>query len=240
MDNQRYNEDVTKRLQFFISYFVGRKFGKPNYQRFPIRAEVERYRGVLPDLLLAIWETVGFSAYSNGGLWLVNPSDYDVILKRILKPTVFIEQDIYHVIARNAWGDLILWGEKSGNNLEIVPSMQWICTCGTNAMKDIIVGKVDEALDRCFSSLPLSFMENEDEDDHPMLARATAATRLGKLSEDEMYGFSPFLFMGGECQLKNLQKVNIYSHLELIADMGKFEIIDVACILRSTITQVRA
>ena len=238
MDIPEYSEEVNRKLKSFMSYFVGRKFGGPCYQRFPTPEELARYRGVLPDLLLAIWETVGFSAYADGGLWLVNPADYEDILERILEPTVLIEQDIYHVIARNAWGELILWGEKGGNNLDITPSMQWVCTNPTNAPEQIAAGKANEAMrwGRCMTQK--SFLEAKDEKDKPMLERAIA--KLGKLDEDEMYGFAPFLFMGGKKRLENLQKVNIHTHLNLIADMGEFEVIDFAGMTRAAIDKFGA
>ncbi|MBO2635276.1 MULTISPECIES: GAD-like domain-containing protein [Shewanella] len=238
MDIPEYSEEVSRKLKSFMSYFVGRKFGEPCYQRFPTPEELARYRGVLPDLLLAIWETVGFSAYADGGLWLVNPADYEDVLERILEPTVFIEQDIYHVIARNAWGELILWGEKSGNNLDITPSMQWVCTNPTNAPEQIAASKANEAMRWCLCMTQKSFLEANDEKDKPMLERAIA--KLGKLDEDEMYGFAPFLFMGGKKRLENLQKVNIHTHLNLIADMGEFEVIDFAGMTRAAIDKFGA
>lgn len=238
MDIPEYSEEVNRKLKSFMSYFVGRKFGGPCYQRFPTPEELARYRGVLPDLLLAIWETVGFSAYADGGLWLVNPADYEDILERILEPTVLIEQDIYHVIARNAWGELILWGEKGGNNLDITPSMQWVCTNPTNAPEQIAAGKANEAMRWCLCMTQKSFLEAKDEKDKPMLERAIA--KLGKLDEDEMYGFAPFLFMGGKKRLENLQKVNIHTHLNLIADMGEFEVIDFAGMTRAAIDKFGA
>lgn len=238
MDIPEYSEEVSRKLKSFMSYFVGRKFGEPCYQRFPTPEELARYRGVLPDLLLAIWETVGFSAYADGGLWLVNPADYEDVLERILEPTVFIEQDIYHVIARNAWGELILWGEKSGNNLDITPSMQWVCTNPTNAPEQIAASKANEAMRWCLCMTQKSFLETNDEKDKPMLERAIA--KLGKLDEDEMYGFAPFLFMGGKKRLENLQKVNIHTHLNLIADMGEFEVIDFAGMTRAAIDKFGA
>ncbi len=238
MDTPEYSEEVKEKLQFFMSYFVERKFGEPCYQRFPTPEELARYRGVLPDLLLAIWETVGFSAYADGGLWLVNPADYEDVLERILEPTVFIEQDIYHVIARNAWGDLILWGEKGGNNLKVRSSVQWINTSATNAPEQIAAGKANEAIRWCLCMTQKSFLEAKDEKDKPMLERAIA--KLGKLDEDEMYGFAPFLFMGGKSHLGNLQKVNIHTHLNLIADMGEFEVIDFAGMTRAAIDKFGA
>ncbi|WP_254304049.1 GAD-like domain-containing protein [Shewanella sp. VB17] len=91
-----------------------REFGQPTSQRFPTASEVEQYRGILPDRLLEYWQEIGFSGYMDGLFWIVNPADYDDVVERFLESTDFPELDTYHVIARNAWGKLHLWGKKQG------------------------------------------------------------------------------------------------------------------------------
>ena len=98
-----------------FEYFI-EKFGQPTSQRFPTISEVEKYRGILPDRLLEYWQEIGFSGYLDGLFWIVNPADYDDVLERFLESTDFPELDTYHVIARDAWGSLHLWGEKTGDS----------------------------------------------------------------------------------------------------------------------------
>ncbi|MGI9834633.1 GAD-like domain-containing protein [Vibrio vulnificus] len=78
--------------------------------------DIEKYRGRLPDQLLEYWQLLGFSGFADGLFWLTNPAEYQDILDRLLEDTLFEQQDIYYVIARNAWGELQLFGEKNRTN----------------------------------------------------------------------------------------------------------------------------
>jgi hypothetical protein len=48
----------------------------------------------------------------------VNPDDYDDVLTEWITGTPLAKLDNFHVIARTAFGNLYLWGEKLVNLLE--------------------------------------------------------------------------------------------------------------------------
>ena len=75
----------------------------------------------LPEELKYIWEKNGFCSYGKGLWWLTNPRDFDDIVEIWLKGTEYWEpeKNRYHVIGRTAFGELYLWGEKSGRNIKI-------------------------------------------------------------------------------------------------------------------------
>ncbi|HAS6186055.1 TPA: DUF1851 domain-containing protein [Vibrio vulnificus] len=214
-------------LEYFFEFM-----GKPTTLIPANQPDIEKYRGRLPDQLLEYWQLLGFSGFADGLFWLTNPAEYQDILDRLLEDTLFEQQDIYYVIARNAWGELQLFGEKTGRVLSISAHLNWI-----------IIREGDEkALLEKKSKLTMQkFLVNQEPDrldikniqGKPMFP--AALKKHGPLAPDEVYGFAPFLFAGGEKKISNIEKCNIFNHLNLIADMGEMEIIDMASLVSRAI-----
>ena len=216
-----------------FEYFI-EKFGQPTSQRFPTISEVEKYRGILPDRLLEYWQEIGFSGYLDGLFWIVNPADYDDVLERFLESTDFPELDTYHVIARDAWGSLHLWGEKTGDSLAITSMNNWMRT-RQGYTSDIAKGEANKCIELFFAFTKPKNENTQAENGKPMFESAFKAH--GELAEDELFAFNPFLFMGGNKTVKDISKENIFVHLNLIADMGDMEVIDMASMVSSTLKQ---
>lgn len=49
----------------------------------------------------------------------MNPQEHEGVVASWLEGTFLEERDTYHLIARSAFGDLYLWGEKTGFSLKI-------------------------------------------------------------------------------------------------------------------------
>ena len=49
--------------------------------------------------------------------------------------------------------------------------------------------------------------------------------KLGRLKQDEMYGFVPALAFGGDSSVDHLEKVKAVEHLVLLAQLAPLEII---------------
>ena len=71
-------------------------------------------------------------------------------LDKYLDNTLFPDIDNYHVIARNAWGKLYLWGEKTGDSLYITPHLNWIST-KKGSKKEIEKGLTNQELESFFN-----------------------------------------------------------------------------------------
>ncbi|MGR2884661.1 GAD-like domain-containing protein [Vibrio vulnificus] len=96
-----------------FEYFL-EKFSTP-FEQVPCSTEIiNRYKGKLPSRLLEYWREYGFCGFHDGIFWIVNPEDFEDIVDEWLSPTDIPDHDIYHVFARNAFGDLFLWGEETG------------------------------------------------------------------------------------------------------------------------------
>src|SRR5450631_862457 len=103
-----------------FKYFLKKMGPAFDSQQVPM-ASIDLYRGKLPDQLLKYWHEYGWCGYADGLFWTVNPEEYEPALDAWIGDTRFMEQDAYHVIARGAFGDLYLWGEKTGFTLEVCP-----------------------------------------------------------------------------------------------------------------------
>ena len=177
-------------------------------KRYVPPSTIARYRGKLPDQLLAYWEEYGWCGYADGLFWTVNPQEYEPALEAWIGDTSFMEQDAYHVIARSAFGTLYLWGEQTGDTLRIfAPASRCFSSMP------------DESIDRDFA-MRLFFgglwrRTNDVED-----LFAPALQQLGRLTHDEMYGFVPALALGGAPTLANLRKVKAVEHLIILAQLA--------------------
>lgn len=198
-------------------------FGPALDKRYVPPSTIERYRGKLPDQLLAYWSEHGWCGYADGLVWTVDPQEYEPALEAWIGDTQFMERDAYYVIARSAFGKLYLWGEKTGNSLKIV-SLDALAYPSTGSEKYLAKGKGDDALRWFFGALERKNFDTEDDDEKPLFA--PALRKLGQLKHDEMYGFVPALALGGSATLKNLQRVKAVEHLVLLAQLSPLRVMN--------------
>ncbi|WP_199610068.1 GAD-like domain-containing protein [Flocculibacter collagenilyticus] len=201
----------------FDDFYNYEGFGPAIKAVAPAKDVIAKYTGKLPDRLIECWQEYGFCGWGEGLFWTVNPEDYEDILQEWLQDTPFPENDAYYVIARSAFGELFIWGEKSGQSLSIESNFGMIFPTDKTA-------KLNEngptmSVDLFFSCLSKESMEQKDINDKPLFERA--AEKLGELSSDEMYGFEPALALGGEPKLENLKKVPVLEHLSFLASLGE-------------------
>ena len=102
---------------------------------------INKYKGILPDELLSIWQTMGYGVYEDGFLQLVNPDEYEFVfdyIDKLLEPSI--------VFGITALGDLLIWeGNKNktiasdeGNRVKIIN----IRSCKSRAL-DNFRGAID-------------------------------------------------------------------------------------------------
>ena len=188
------------------------KFGNPvDRQDVPV-SSIEPYRGKLPDQLLEYWAEHGWCGYGNGIFWLVNPQEYEEVVASWLEGTIFEKRDIYHIIARSAFGDLYFWGETSGYALNIT-SIFSRCVINDPATMPL---DMDKAFQNFLISRKVSSNDFED-------LFEPARKKLGTLRHDEMYGFVPALMLGGSEAVDNLEKVKAVEHLMILSQLAEIE-----------------
>ena len=129
-----------------------------------------------------------------------------------------MEEDAYHIIARSAFGDLYLFGERHGRKLHIVAADACLMP-PRQGIQDLNL-----SIRVFFASR--SRRANDFSDVSGSLLFESALKKLGRLKYDEMYGFVPALALGGPATLDHLQKVKVVEHLVLLAQLSELRVME--------------
>lgn len=214
----------------YFDYFLS-KFGKPTEVVQATEDQIDAYRDILPDRLLEYWHQVGFSGYGDGLFWITNPAEFEDVLDALLDGTDLANYDNYHVIARSAYGELYLWGENSGHSLTIKPYLNWVKT-SVGDEKEIKAGQANAAIQSFFG-----FKKTDDVDieanSKPLFP--SVLKKHGPIGKDEVMVFTPYLFMGGKKSADKMSKENLHVFLQVMADLGGAEVIDMASVVGNVI-----
>lgn len=189
-------------------------FGPAFDKRQVPAASIERYRGKLPDQLLAYWEEHGWSGYADGLFWTVNPEDYEPVVDAWLGDTGYVKIDQFHIIARSAFGELFFWGEKTGDTLVLFTPGSYCVPANHILYAEVM----DKGVREFFASLSREDCDFED-------LFAPAREKFGRLEHDEMYGFVPALAIGGGANVRCLEKVKAVEHLVILAQFAPLEVV---------------
>jgi hypothetical protein len=199
---------VDEHFEYFLE-----KMGPAFSKRHVPPTSIERFRGKLPKQLLEYWEEHGWCGYADGLFWTVDPQEYEPVLEAWIGDTPFMEKDVYHIIARSAFGELYFWGENTFESLKIFAPGSYCFSRKSMFQAD----QVEHGLRSFFGK------RNRKENDFAALF-APALKRLGRLRHDEMYGFIPALALGGPSELSHLKRVKAVEHLVLLAQLAPLEV----------------
>lgn len=194
-----------------LSLFI-ESIGAPIYRQEVPPSSIERYRGKLPDKLLEYWAEHGWCGYGEGIFWTVNPLEYEGVVASWLESTPLATRDIYHLVARSAFGDLYLFGENTGFSLKITAALSRY----TGSTYEIAENDMNREVELFFSSIDKEYNDFDGLFD-------SALKRLGAPDKDEMFAFVPALTLGGRISLKNLEKVKTIEHLVLLSQITNLE-----------------
>ena len=196
-----------------FAYFL-KKMGPAFARRDVPASSIERYRGKLPDQLLAYWQEHGWSGYADGLFWTVDPQEYEPVLEAWIGTTPFMEQDALHIIARSAFGGLYFWGARTGYALKLFAPGAYVLP-----MNDTPSGEsLDQQVQMFFGYTKRAPNDFDD-------LFAPALKKLGHLGHDEMYGFVPALALGGPADLAHLEKVSAVAHLVILAQLSDLRVL---------------
>jgi hypothetical protein len=156
----------------------------------------QKYSGILPDFMLAVWQKHGFTHHANAFFWIVNPDDYIELLDFLLGKN----HDLI-VFSRDSFGHMKAI-RKDGRKFEISAETGHSGSIGQSA------------IDYTFSAL--SFDEkNETYQEH-----LKAIAKLGIPSEEEIFGYVPALALGGEGTLEETKIVRMHEYLFMVAELA--------------------
>ena len=199
-----------------FAYFL-EKMG-PAIDKRPVPpSSIERYRGHLPDQLLAYWEEHGWCGYADGLFWTVNPQEYEPVLEAWIGDTPLMEQDAFYVIARSAFGDIYLFGGNSGRDLHIIAPDSKMMPLQENTLD------LNASVQAFFGTQNRRACDFSDVNGKMLFD--PALKKLGRLKCDEMYGFVPALALGGPATIDHLRKLKAVEHLVLLAQLAPLNVI---------------
>ncbi|HCE7029496.1 TPA: GAD-like domain-containing protein [Pseudomonas aeruginosa] len=195
-----------------FAYFI-EKFGEA-FHRVQVPEDfLSKWADKLPPLMLQIWREEGWASYGNGRLWTVNPGDYEHIKDAWLSDTPLASIDNFHVVARSAFGDLYLCGEKTGRSVTLACILNEILAL-KNRLKVRHLHDQDPSIQAFFGASNPEDYDYTDTNGKPLFERAVK--KYGPLASDEMYGFEPALVLGGAPSLENLRRLKLDPHLLIL------------------------
>ena len=200
---------------FYFSEFIA-AMGEADLRQDVPRSQLDKFRGVLPDVLLHYWETEGWCSYAGGLFWTVNPDDYSCLLETWLQGTPFEGNDRYHVIARSAFGELIAFGETYVGKVTVMCAYNAIMALRSDFNSPAKVP--DNAIRVFFGNVEPDLFDVNGEDGSSLFKGAS--DRLGTLKPNEVYGFVPALTAGGSLTVEHLQKLDLFVHLTILRELS--------------------
>ena len=157
----------------------------------------QKYKTVVPYELTKIWEDFGFCRLVGGYLKVINPEDYQELLNE-----TYFRGKISIPILATAFGDVITLEE--GQYIGMVKYKNGDFVMLAKSFKRFIQNLDDDYFFEKYFQIPL-YIE--------------AVNKLGKLEQDECFGYVPLLGLGGSEKVDNLSIVKIREHIELISQM---------------------
>ena len=158
---------------------------------------LQRYKTILPDELIEIWEDNGLARLMGGYLKVVNPEDYQELLKE-----TYYRGNISVPILVTAFGDIVTFEE--GQYIGMVKYKNGNFVMLAKNFKRFIQNLGDDYFLEKYFQIP-QYIE--------------AVNKLGKLEQDECFGYVPLLGLGGSEKIQNLKKVKIREYIELISQL---------------------
>ena len=158
---------------------------------------LQKYKTIVPDELTKIWEEYGFGRLVRGYLKVINPEDYQELLNE-----TYFRVNISIPILTSAFGDIVTLEE--GQYIGMVKYKNGNFVILAKSFKRFMQNLGDNYFLEKYFQIP-QYTE--------------AINKLGKLEQDECFGYVPLLGLGGSERVDNLKKVKIREHIELISQM---------------------
>lgn len=163
---------------------------------------IQGYKGKLPDDILKEWEDVGWGSYGQGFFWLVNPSDFQDLLK---------EWKCYssesYVFARTSFGDMYVWKDSAIWHISVHYGELSRLTKMPEILFDVTLcseGYVNDVLD--------------------MELHIKAVQEVGSLKYSESYCFEPALALGGTKSVEKISIVKMREHVYFLSQIMEISV----------------
>ncbi len=203
---------MTARIGDFISVW-----GEPTCRVEAPPDRIDQLRGWVPDAMHDYWQTFGFSGFADGLLWLCDPIQWQPAADAWTRDiSLVMGADTWLPIARSAFGEMELWGQRTGLSLTVQP---WSGMVFPVDNRDEMSSAADRDIqvESYFETSDPESLDVEDDEDVGMFA--SALSRLGPVGPDQVYAFIPALGLGGSRTAANLELEDGPTQLQLLADL---------------------
>jgi len=174
-----------------------KKHGPPKKCRPATEKSLKAYGSKLPAELIAEWQEVGWCAYGNDLIWIVDPDELKALVKEWLGSNKAL------AFARSAFGHLFLWDNEGASMLD---------------PQHGAIARLTKKIELVFNYSLCSQAYLDTVLDQKLFNKALK--KLGSLEYDECYGFEPALSLGGPGTLSTLKKVKLREHLSILAQVS--------------------
>lgn len=202
--------------EYIKEFLEGEKFAPIVDSKSVNEETLDYFKGKLPDRLLGYWKECGFAGFGEGIFWIVNPNDYQDLLQKWLKPTKLWGRENFYVVARTAFGELYIRGDKSTSTTIINPHLNNILPGDFETPQPDKESK-ERSIGIFFEIKSKKSVDYDDKSGKPLFQRCLK--KYGMLEHDEMYAFSPALALGGSADINNIKKVKILEQLSMLCDL---------------------
>jgi hypothetical protein len=188
-------------------------WGEPTDTR-PVAAEtLDKYREIMPPVILDIWRREGFCQFKNGLYYGVNPDDWQHVVDDWLRGTPFEKFGKFYALTRSAFGCIYLYNQVIGGR-SIIDVLYHQVRSGSVQRQTPRMLAIMAA--GAFSREP-EYEDKFDENEKPLMLRALA--KLGPVGWDETFAFEPALALGGTPSIKNVVKVKWDQHFSFLRQL---------------------
>ena len=224
-----FKKDIHGEIQNF-SYWH-RKFnqniGIPDSVLEKNQKVLDKYRNILPDELLSLWEKYGFTSFLEGGFYLTNPDDYTQLLKEYLTNTPLANRDDLYIVVKDAFGVLYIW-EKNKGEIATIDLLVNMVFFSADVDRKFIMSREEENLEMSsfLALMSLRSIDKKDKNDNMLFQRCF--DKFGRVESNQMYGYKLLSPLGGEKVIKNFDKVDlfVYADIQLSIELPTFSVID--------------
>ena len=215
----------------FISFYKDAGFGPIKDTVCVPKTAIKYYEHRLPPQLITYWRYLGWAGFANGLFWLVNPADYKHVVDLWLDGSPFEYHDQYHVIARSAFGELFLWGEKTADSLTI--QTLFVQIFPSDRSKDIgLVSdqRMDVIIQEFMATLCQPNLDILDSNEQPLFRQLYNC--LGPLTANEMYGWASLSMEYPPHRAEHFSRVHAITHMSQLAKLKERHIMqDIGLVL---------
>jgi len=206
------------------------EYGDTKKTVIPDLAEIEKYRGRVPNSLLRIWTEHGWGSWQQGRFWFCDPAFLQPLVNTLLRGDPDFPPEKAVPFGYDGLGQLYIWVR----NFRHTPPLQQILRIdpilnsadiknsrGWNPVSYRPIG-LEESFLYDFSDLldygdAFGAFIDEAEEDENMMPKLIE--RYGELQPGEIYGFFPAAVMGGSYSIENIQRTPLIAHLSFIFEM---------------------